>query len=265
MKGQILLVDDNKDFLDSTKDVLEDAGYEVTPAHSGEEAVKLVKSREFDVVVMDIKMPGMNGVESYIEMKKIRPEIRTVMITAYSVEELIRQAMEEGAYGVLKKPLNMSSLFQTIEKVRRKGEGGFILLADDDKDLCDSLQDVLNDNGYKVAVAYDGKEAVRKAEEHPVDILLVDMKLPFMNGLEVYRRIKRITPDAVAIIISGYAKEMNDLILQMLDESAFTCLTKPIDMRNMLATLDSVCAAKHAGTYKKNILGGQGDNYNEKK
>ncbi len=251
MKSQILLVDDNRDFLDSTKDVLEDEGYDVTPAHSGTEAVELVKSREFDVVIMDIKMPGMNGVESYIEMKKNRPEIRTIMITAYSVEELIRQAMEEGACGVLKKPLDMSGLFQEIENVSSKGKGGFILLADDDKDLCDSLEDILSDQGYKVAVAYDGREAVSKAEENPIDILLVDMKLPFLNGLEVYRRIKQIKPDTIAIIISGYAQEMNDLIQQMLEEGAFTCLTKPIDMRNLIANLESVCTAKREGTYKK--------------
>ena len=73
MSPQILLVDDNEDFLDNVKDVFEDEGYEVLTATSGEEAVQLVKTESVDVVVMDIKMPGMNGVEAFIEMKKFYP------------------------------------------------------------------------------------------------------------------------------------------------------------------------------------------------
>ena len=104
MKRKILLVDDNEDFLDSTKDVLEEEGYNVQTASSGEEAVRKVEEETLDLVVMDIKMPGLNGVESFIQMKKHRPDIKVIMCTAYIVDGLIRQAIEEGAYTVLNKP-----------------------------------------------------------------------------------------------------------------------------------------------------------------
>ena len=119
-----------------------------------------------------------------------------------------------------------------------------ILIADDDKELCDNLADFLGEKGYQVVVAYNGKEAVEKAEEHIFDVLLLDMKLPFLNGLEVFRRIKPLQPNIVAIIITGYAQEMADLIQQTLDETAQTCLTKPMDMAQLLGILAKLFAAK---------------------
>ncbi len=251
MTDKILIVDDEQSILDTLKDILEDEGYEVTPAFSGTEAVEVIKAQDFNVVIMDIKMPGMNGVESFIEMKKIRPGVKAIMITAYSIETLIQQAIDEGVHGVMKKPLDISSLFDKIDTIRKKGAGGVILIADDDRDLCDNLNNILSDEGFSVITAYNGKEAVEKAEKYNCDVLLLDMKLPVMNGLEVYRHIKEVSPESIAIIISGYAREMNDLIQQMLNESAFTCLNKPINMKSLLEVLETACAAKREGTYKK--------------
>lgn len=243
MKGRILLVDDNEAFLDSTKDVLEDQGYEVFTAESGEEAVRVFGAYTFDVILMDIKMPGMNGVESFIEMKRLRPRVKVIMITAYGVEEMIRQALAEGALAVLHKPLDMTLFFRTIDEARKGGRGGFILVAEDDEALCDNLVDVLGVAGYQIVVAHNGEEAVEMAEAYPFDVLLLDMKLPLLNGLEVYRCIKPIQPNIVTIVITGYAQEMADLIQEILDETAQTCLTKPLDMAQLLGLLKEISAA----------------------
>lgn len=242
MKKRVMLVDDNQDFLDSTKDVLEDKGYEVVTADSGEEAIELLKEQDFDVVIMDIKMPGMNGVESFIEMKKIRPGVAVILITAYSIDSLIQKALDEGAYSVLKKPLNMNALFTTIDNLRIAGNGGLILIADDDRDLCDNLENILSLKGYKVISAYDGGEAVRIAQLYPVDILLIDMKIPILNGLEVFHQIRKMKPKTVAIIVTAYAQEMHSLIQEMLTENAYTCLTKPLDIKKLLDILEDQCA-----------------------
>ena len=251
MKGKILLVDDNVEFLDSVKDVLDDKGYDVVTADNGAEALRLVSGDWFDVVLMDIKMPGMNGVECFIEMKKLRPEPKVILMTAYSVEELIRQAFAEGVYAVLSKPLDMSVIFDRIDEIRKQGIGGMVLVADDDKALCDNLADILTNGNFKVFTAYNGSEAIRQAESHAFDILLVDMKLPMLNGLEVYRRIKRIRPEIVAIVISGYANEMDDFIRQTLDESAYTFLNKPLEMGKVLELLNVICTTKRDGSYRK--------------
>ncbi len=76
METRILLVDDNEEFLDSTRDVLEDDGYLVATATNGELALALMETGSYDVILMDIKMPGMNGVETFIKMKKKTPPSR---------------------------------------------------------------------------------------------------------------------------------------------------------------------------------------------
>jgi two-component system, NtrC family, response regulator HydG len=253
VKGCILLVDDNEEFLDSTKDVLEAEGHFVVTTNSGRTALELVESRAFDVVLMDIKMPGMNGVESFIEMKKCKPDVRVIMLTAYSIEELIRKALEEGVYAVLHKPLDMDRLLQLIGEIRTKGTGGMVLVADDNRELCDNLCNILEAEGYRVVLAYDGEEAVNRAEEYIFDVLLLDMKLPILNGLEAFRLIRSMQPSIIAILISGYAREMYELIHQTLNENAHSCLTKPLNMEQLLDLVQKLCRAKRNGTYSKSL------------
>ncbi len=242
MNRRVLLVDDNKEFLDSTKDVLELEGFDVVTATSGEESLMLTKTQSFEVVVMDIKMPRMNGVESFIAMKKQNPDVKVIIVTAYSVEELIQQAKDEGAYAVLNKPLNIDMVTKKINELRKKSGAELILIAEDDKALCENLREILEAEGYGVVTAHDGEKAFEIASGQPFDIILLDMKLPLLNGLEVFRKIKAILPDISAIIISAYGKQMHDMIEQALEESAHTFLTKPLKMDTLLMTIKEISA-----------------------
>jgi two-component system, NtrC family, response regulator GlrR len=116
VKLRILLVDDNELFLDSARDVLESEGYTVVTAESGEEALGRIRAEYLPVVVMDIKMAGLNGVATFIEMKRYRPGIRVIMCTAHLMDDLIRKAEEEGAFAVLKKPFRTGVLLEAIER-----------------------------------------------------------------------------------------------------------------------------------------------------
>jgi DNA-binding NtrC family response regulator len=100
-KASILLVDDDKDMTETLSDILTDMSYRVETANDGLEAIEKVKTHAFDTVLLDIKMPGVNGVETFREIKKIQPEAVVMLMTAQSVEELVAEALEEGAYGTL--------------------------------------------------------------------------------------------------------------------------------------------------------------------
>jgi CheY-like chemotaxis protein len=84
--------------------VLARKGYAVHTAHDGLEAIDKVKQMAIDVIFMDVKMPGMDGVETYKVIKRTRPGTPVTMITAYAVDELLEEAMREGAHGVMYKP-----------------------------------------------------------------------------------------------------------------------------------------------------------------
>ncbi len=125
--ARILIVDDNKSLSRSLSFVLESKDCVVVTASDGLEALNTVKNKSFDVIFMDIKMPGLNGVDTFKKVKKISPTTAVVMMTAYAVDVLVREALREGAYGILYKPLDMEKVFGVIESIRewnqKQGEG----------------------------------------------------------------------------------------------------------------------------------------------
>ncbi|HZT87641.1 MAG TPA: response regulator [Stellaceae bacterium] len=200
---RIFIVDDDTDHAESIADVLETRGYQVELAASGEEAVARFHEADFDVVLMDIKLPGMNGVETFFEFKKIRPSAHVFMMTGYSVEQLIAQAVENGALGVLKKPFEMPDLLATLDDV--KPRGGMVLIADDDPLFSHSLIALLESKGYSVETAATGQEALDKLAAGGVDCLLLDVRMPILSGLEVYLRMKEANRLVPTILVTGYA------------------------------------------------------------
>jgi DNA-binding NtrC family response regulator len=115
-KAYILIVDDNIALCKSMALVFRGKGYAVTYAHDGPEAIDKVKERPFDMIFMDIKMPGMDGVETFKRIGKIRPEAMVVMMTAYAVEDMVQEALKEGACGIMYKPLDLDEVFALLER-----------------------------------------------------------------------------------------------------------------------------------------------------
>ena len=248
-KVKILVVDDNKEFCRNLKDVLEMKDFEVETAHDGFQALELVKQNGFDVVLMDVKMPVMDGLETFKQMKEIIPDIPVILATAYAVEDLIREALREGAFGSLSKPIDFDNLFNIIEDATHKG--GLLLVVDDDRSLCGNMTDILSKKGYRVSVAYDGKMAIQKTRENDFDLILLDMKLPPLNGLETYLTIRNIRPNVVVIAITGYPSELGNLVQQILERNAYTCLEKPINMDNLMKLIVQIEEQKTAGILEK--------------
>ena len=119
-RAHILVVDDNISLGKSLALVLKRSGYAVTIAIDGLEAIDRVRERQFDVTFMDIKLPIMDGVETYRRIKQIRPEALVIMMTAYSVENLVDEALKEGAYSVLYKPLDMEKVLRMLGEILEK-------------------------------------------------------------------------------------------------------------------------------------------------
>ncbi len=113
-KLKILVVDDNEDFCRNVEDILELKGYDVQSAHDGFKALEIVRHNGIDLVLLDIKMPVMNGVETFRKIKELAPGTPVIMITAYAVEELIRDSLREGVFGILRKPLDFDKLFLSL-------------------------------------------------------------------------------------------------------------------------------------------------------
>ncbi len=243
---RILVVDDDQDFRENLLDILETHGYETATAMDGFQALERIKESEhFDVVLMDIKMPAMDGVETFRQIKLLDPDATVIMITAYSRDELVKDALREGAYAVFYKPVEITELLGVVQQA---GEDGMlIMVVDDDPLFAVNLKEILAKNGYRVLVAASGEEALKVARGNNVDLYLIDMKMPVMNGLETYIRLKEIRPGAVAVMVTAFREEMQDLIDQALTSSAYTCLFKPVDMNQLLELLGAMREVKKPG------------------
>ena len=119
----LLVVDDDRGMRDTLLDILEARGYRVGVASDGVEALEAVKSEAHDLVLMDIAMPRMNGVEALKELKRIDGQTIVIMMTAYAVQDLIEEALREGVYEVVYKPLDVDEVLKLVDQAINGGNG----------------------------------------------------------------------------------------------------------------------------------------------
>jgi len=114
---RLLIVDDEPEMVASLRDIAEMHGWATDGAASGEEALSLFDRTNYDAVVMDIRMPGISGVEALRRMKERRPGVPVILITAHTAPELIAEAVKAGVTQVLSKPVPVRVLFRRLEQV----------------------------------------------------------------------------------------------------------------------------------------------------
>jgi len=118
----VLVVDDEKNICDLLQQAMEHAGCSVQTACDGRQAVELVKKSRFDAIFLDIKMPGMNGVEVLKRLRETQPEAAFVMITGYATSELVDESLSSGAFICLSKPFSLAQVLDVIKTLREEKE-----------------------------------------------------------------------------------------------------------------------------------------------
>ena len=116
---RILVVDDNPAMAETLADILEMKGFSVHAAVSGVEALEILRKQPIDILLTDVKIPGMNGLELYRETRKAYPKLVTIFMTAYTADELIRQGMAEGVKTILDKPVDIGFLLALFSAEKR--------------------------------------------------------------------------------------------------------------------------------------------------
>jgi DNA-binding response OmpR family regulator len=123
---KILLVDDEKEFLDALCDRLRMRGFYPDTASDGEKALTHIADQDFDVVILDLNMPGLHGMEVLRRIKKTNPELQVIILTAYSSELVKMAALHCGAFDLLSKPVDLEKLIRTVKRAHGKGTKKFI-------------------------------------------------------------------------------------------------------------------------------------------
>ncbi len=263
LKGiRILVVDDIADTREILEQMLTALSFRVTTAASGEESIRILEASGSDpyrLVLMDWKMPGMDGIDTSIQIKN-DPNIAEVpfivMSTAYSKEEVRKAVEKHRLQGMLLKPFTPSTILDTIMDLFGKGirysedkenrwsidvidslAGAEVLLVEDNMVNQQVASELLENAGLKVDIASNGREGVKAVENKYYDVVLMDLQMPEMDGLEATQIIRSNEAYKDLPILAMTANAMVEDKEKCLAVGMNDHIAKPIDPDELFKTL----------------------------
>jgi len=239
---KILVVDDDRRIVKTTCDILKIKSHEPIPAYAGEEGIEKVRNSPPDCVLMDIKMPGLNGVEALKRIHEIVPALPIILVSAYATNDLMEEAKNAGAYAILSKPLNFPIILSFLSLLDSEES---ILVVDDDLAFCKTLKDILTLRGFQVETESEPQCVLRHIENnHKLAIVLLDLKLGVVNGVDVLKAIQSKYPGKPVLMMTGCRQEMGSSIEQAYKAGVYTCLYKPFELDDLFRLIEEIRIVK---------------------
>ncbi len=265
----VLIVDDDAALREMLAEYLERDGFEVVEASNGLEALLPVKRRRPNAIVMDLMMPRLGGLEALKRIRQVDPGVVVIILSGSLTEDLRRQALALGATAVFTKSGALAELVLTLRTAleRPTAHGGppsaeptataepvpvpgdprsaRVLVVDDDPEIRALLEEFLVRCGYRVSTASDGAEAIRAITATAPEIVLLDIDMPMLRGVEALPAIRGLAPETTVIMVSGTTDAA--LAKQALAYGAFDYVSKPIDLAYLARSIDAAVTMKGAG------------------
>lgn len=235
---RVLVVDDEASLRMTLLANLELEGLDAAEASSGIQALAMLEREHFDLVLSDVQMPGMNGVDLFERVRAIRPGLPVVLMTAFAAEDLVRRAQEHGVYTVLAKPFDVDDAVATL---RRASRLPIVVVLDDTANVADSTAAALEAQGIRARAAYDAESTLALIRSGEVDVCLVDLVLGDTDGARVVRDILSVDPTIRCIAISGH--NVPDLLRGVVSAGAVACMRKPVAIPELMRTIASARSA----------------------
>jgi DNA-binding NtrC family response regulator len=238
MKGTILVVDDDRQMVKTLSAVLELHGWKTQPAYSGEEAIRAAGQSEFAAVLMDVKMPGIDGVDAFRAIRRDRPRMPVILMTAYAAHDLLEQAEREGAVMVMPKPVSWPTLIGLLDRASAPRRP--VLLVDDDPVFLSTLSEVVAAHGVPVLRAESLAEALHHLDAEAPAIVVLDLRLDGMQPADAVLAIKELSPAVILILCTGYPQLLDQTLAAVPPGWVHAGLTKPFAPERLLEVLDGL-------------------------
>jgi DNA-binding response OmpR family regulator len=239
--------------------VLGRQGHEVVTASNGREGLELFKKHKPRFTLLDLRMPEMNGIEVLKNIRAIDPKAAVMILTAWGSDALERQARQLGVMDFLSKGLALDVLVAAMERALPKpakapaapgapvagvapavqAATDSILVVDDEPPICELLQRFLSLRGYRVRAANDGPQALASVEQEIPQLIVLDMNMPGMNGVEVLRKLReRKYAGGVILLTTG---QDDKLLQEALDLGSVDVMGKPVDLERLALAIQVGC------------------------
>lgn len=235
-------MDDDEAFRRSLGRLLSSREHEVTLASSGAEALEIIQPDLFDLIILDLWMPGMNGIQTLEQLRKIDPWAPVITVSARGTDITINTCLKAGATAFLPKPFTAEDIDELVREVgaagrvekdavvagERKGWRCRLLVADDHDGFRTAVVRRLRLEGFDVTEAKTGRQAADLSAETQFDALLLDIHMPEANGIEAGELVRHRDPNLPIVFMSGEANDAE--MREGLKYSSAGCLKKPLDI-----------------------------------
>jgi DNA-binding NtrC family response regulator len=237
---RVLVVDDDPFMVKTLTDVLRLSGWDVENASSGFAAIDAVVDREFDAILMDVKMPGMDGVTALKAMKARRPDATVFLMTAYAAHELLAEAEREGVERILAKPVNVHALLGLL--TQSVGAKRPVLVVDTDAAFLDTLADVLALRGFPTVTARTLEQAMQLLSHEQPRAVLLHVHLGAVQPEEAITALHQAVPASSLILYSGHPQGEECIPSALPREWIYAYLQKPFAVEHIAGVLDAISA-----------------------
>ncbi len=241
---RVLLVEDNPDNRRLARIILENEGYELSIAENGLEAVNKAKQNLYDIIIMDLMMPEMDGFQATRAIRALESSSKNtpiVALTAHAGVGFRERCLAGGMNDYLAKPYKKNDLLAMVSK--RVDRRSAILVADDSPESCSIVERFLTrDKAYRLAFACNGQEAVEVFSSQRVNLVLMDMEMPVLDGYEAARAIREMPRGAEVPIIAMTAHVGSREEKKCLDAGCTDTLGKPLSRDRLIQ-----CTELHLG------------------
>lgn len=242
---KILIVDDSAVVRKSLIKLLEEMGAQVTAAEDGEQGLEAALTNQFDLIITDVEMPKMGGYTLCLKLKNT-PSTRGIPIIILSTQdsdEAIERGFQAGATAYISKSEAMSQLKKTIGEVLDKSsfkQERTILVVDDSKTIRFLVEKGLSEAGFHVLTATNGKEALEMINIKEPDLILSDINMPEMNGIDFCKEVKADKDWAAVPFVVMSSHSERSLVRGMIDQGATTYIVKPFNLEQLVVTIENL-------------------------
>lgn len=251
---KLLIVDDEKGLCEYLKDFFVPRGYEVLTAQDGESTLDLVKKQKPELVLLDINMPKTSGLEVLRQIKQLNSSIKVIMVTVSDDEDTRQKATELGANGFVKKPFTIDYLedevILKVSEIAREKENPKILIVDDEDQMRRTLKSFFSERfECDIFEAANAKKAIELLKKERIDLVLLDIKMPGISGMEVIKEKKKLAYKPEILVITKF--DSWEVAHKVIEEGATDYIPKPFSLRVLNIKIRDLLAK--IGKYKPRV------------
>ena len=255
----MLLVDDELEFLEAVTPPLVRRGFALTLAENGDAALRLMPHSTFDVAVVDVRMPGISGVDLFYKLKTLDPDLPVIILTGHPAFPDAFQTSRDGAFEYLIKPCDVDRLARVAHRAAKHGAllrngnrsdsrppvaGARVLIAGVRREYSDSLEAEFESRGLVVATADSAANALCLVKGSSFDVAVVDVTLGGREGARLVQCLKEDRPELEVIVLASSPSAQQ--AIDILRSGAFAFLAQPEAASTLWRWItDAVASARH--------------------